>query len=172
MKNSIVVAFLSVLIMSAFLVSGCDLAKPRNQNQPNKPLAAEAQPQAEEPANPPEQNEPVQNEDNTVTVKAETGVGVKGSGYAKPTGGPMDIITVPISAGFRARERISFMLIDDAMNKYKAMNDDNGPASHEEFMNKIVRANNIILPQLYPGEEYLYDPKDGELKVRKPRNPQ
>ena len=173
MKNSIVVSFLWVSLLGVFFVGGCDLAQPKNKDQRREPIGPEGIGIAEVPQDPPEQNapknEPEHNEDNTVTVKAEAGAGVKGSSYAKPTGGPMDIITVPIAAGFRARERISFMLIDDAMNKFKAEHD-RVPESHAEFMDKIIRAGGIILPQLPTGQEYAYDPKDGELKVRKPRN--
>lgn len=158
------------------------MAKPQNKGQGKPPAVKEVPPepapapQADAPPNPPE-NAPAPNaekdntgEDSAVTVKAEVGVGSKGSSYAKPSGGPMDFITVPVSAGFRARERISFMLIDDAMNKFKALSEDGkGPASHDEFMTKIIKANNIILPQLPPGQLYLYDPADGELKVRRPK---
>jgi len=168
MKNSIVASFLSVLVISAFFMSGCDLAKPKNQKQQRQPVAVEAQLPVEAQ---PEQNEPEQNEDNTVTVKAEVGVGVKGSSYAKPTGGPMDIITVPISAGFRAKERISFQYIDHAMNLFKAEHE-RVPASHEEFVMEILQKNGIILPQLPSGHVYRYDPSDGELKVQRPRNQQ
>jgi len=168
MRNSIAVSFLSVFVLSAFVMSGCDSAKPKNQDQQRQPIGMEGAGGADAPQDPPEQKEPEQTEDNTVTVKAEVGAGAKGH-YGPPTGGPMDIITVPISAGFRTRERISFLLIDDAMNKFKAEHD-RVPESHNEFMEKIVRAGNITLPPLLPGQEYLYDPKDGELKIRKPRN--
>jgi len=173
----LVMRFSLVLLSCVFFLSGCDLAKPQNKGKGKPPAAQEvppepaAAPQAEAPQNPPD-NAPAPNaaEDSAVTVKAEVGVGSKGSSYAKPTGGPMDFITVPVSAGFRARERISFMLIDDALNKFKALSEDGqGPASHEEFMTKIIKANNIILPQLPPGQSYLYDPADGELKVRQPK---
>jgi len=169
MKNSIVFFFLFAFLPGVLFVGGCDLAKPQHQNQQRQPVVQEGVGVVDMPQNPPEQAEPATKEDNTILVKAETGVGSKGSSYEKPTGGPMDIIAVPISAGFRAKERISFLLIDDAMNKFKAEYD-RVPESHEEFMEKIVRPGGIMLPQLPPGEEYVYDPTDGVLKVRKPKN--
>jgi hypothetical protein len=42
------------------------------------------------------------------------------------------------------------------------------PDSHEEFMTQIIQANNISLPDLPPGQEYLWDPDKGELMVRRP----
>lgn len=173
MKKLIIVSCLPVVVLGTFFVSGCDLAQPTNKRPPMDMRNVEVEAPQDPPVqNEPEKKEPVQGEDDTVTVKAEVGVGSKGSSYAKPTGGPMDIITVPIAAHFRARESISFKHIDHAMNLYKAENDGNGPTSHEEFMDKIIRANGIMLPQLFPGQEYMYDPKDGVLKVRKPRNSQ
>lgn len=40
------------------------------------------------------------------------------------------------------------------------------PKSHEEFMSKIIEPNNIVLPELPEGEEYIYDPEDHLLKVQ------
>jgi hypothetical protein len=179
MKN-LIYFFSCLLCVGILLSNGCDLAKPQNKGQEKPPAVQEGpqQPEAQQadvPPNPVEQKEPAQNanESDAVMVKAEVGVGSKGSSYAKPTGGPMDMITVPISTSFRMRERVSFLLVDDAMNKFKAMSENGkGPTSHEEFMEKIVKANNIKLPQLFYGQSYIYDPADEQLKVRKPRNAQ
>jgi hypothetical protein len=45
------------------------------------------------------------------------------------------------------------------------------PNSHEEFMAAIIQANQIALPELDPGVEYLYDPEDHQLKVWRPEDP-
>lgn len=42
------------------------------------------------------------------------------------------------------------------------------PKSHEEFMEKIVKFNNLVLPELDPGVEYIYDPADHTLKIYRP----
>jgi hypothetical protein len=39
------------------------------------------------------------------------------------------------------------------------------PNSHDEFMSRIVKANNIALPKLQQGRSYRYDPQRGELMV-------
>lgn len=164
--------FSLILLSSTIVVSGCDLAQPQNKGKEKPAAVPEALPQEEDPQNNREEVPAPNpnNEDTSVVVKAEVGMGTKGKSYGKPTGSPMDFITVPISAGFRAQERIMLQRIDHAMNLYKAGNDNQGPASHEEFMEKIIKANGIILTQLPPGQEYLYDPEDGELKIRQPKN--
>jgi hypothetical protein len=53
------------------------------------------------------------------------------------------------------------------MQLFKATEDRN-PKSHEEFMEKIIKANQIHLPELWEGETYRYDPKTGELWVDPP----
>jgi hypothetical protein len=40
------------------------------------------------------------------------------------------------------------------------------PKTHEEFMEKIIKANEIKLPELEPGYEYIYDTTDNVLKKR------
>ena len=42
------------------------------------------------------------------------------------------------------------------------------PQSHDEFIEKIVKFNNLQLPELDPGVEYIYDPQDHVLKIYRP----
>lgn len=96
-------------------------------------------------------------------VVADTGVGEKGRGYG---GG---IITEPVRQYFRAPQMVVFDIqIPQAMNLYKASNNNQGPASHEEFMTQIIQANQINLPKLPPGEKYIYDPEAEQLMVERP----
>lgn len=44
------------------------------------------------------------------------------------------------------------------------------PNSHEEFMTAIIQANQIALPELDPGVEYIYDPEDHKLKIWQPED--
>lgn len=102
---------------------------------------------------------PIKAEDGNF-VEAKTGVGVKGQGYG---GG---IITEPIRAKFRAEQMIVFDIqIPSGMKLYKAEHG-KGPASHAEFMAKIIDAGQIKLPELPMGEEYIYDPATEKLMVR------
>lgn len=134
------------------------------------PVAEAAPPEPAEPvADFPAENkeEPQKQEDNTETVKATVGSGKKGH-YGEP--GAAAFVTVPITALFRSKERVAFeILIPQALQLYKANNDDKGPPDHETFMRDIIEFNNIALPQLRDGEEYFYDAVRGELMIRKPK---
>lgn len=99
----------------------------------------------------------------TEQVRAEVGVGKKGHGYG---GG---IITEPVHQYFVAKERIAFEIqLPEAIKLYKALHDDKGPRTHEEFMKEIVEAGAVTLPQLPEGHRYVYDPKTEELMVERP----
>ncbi len=114
--------------------------------QPAAKPAAKPQPQAQPAAAP------------AVRRKAAPGVTGKGN-YG---GG---IITTPVSVYFRAQERIIFNIqIPEALKLYKATNE-HAPKSHQEFMEKVIKANQITLPELRPGDRYLYDPQKEELFV-------
>jgi hypothetical protein len=77
---------------------------------------------------------------------------------------------------FRTEERLVLQQITHAMNLYNAEHG-RKPRSHNEFWEQIILANNlhpestarVKLPRLPAGQSYLYDPRDGELKIRKPQ---
>ena len=102
------------------------------------------------------------NASDEVRVKAETGVGRRGRGY----GGGM--VTEPIRQYFRVQQRMQFILMDKAIRDYKTLNG-RMPKTHDEFMKEIIKANAIRLPELPDGEEYIYDPEQEELMVRRPQ---
>ncbi len=75
----------------------------------------------------------------------------------------------PVTTYFAANEMIAFRVaIPDAMRLYKAENGA-GPKTHDEFMEKIIKANRIRLPDLPLGQRYVYDPKREELMVEHPQ---
>jgi hypothetical protein len=97
-----------------------------------------------------------------VRVKAEKGVGAKGRGYGQ------GVIATPAASLFAAKERIAFEIqIPHAMNLFKGM-EGRMPNSNKEFMEKIIKENQIQLPTLPEGERYVYDPKTEQLMVEKP----
>lgn len=99
----------------------------------------------------------------TEKIVADTGVGAKGRDYG---GG---IITEPVRQYFRAPQMVVFDIqIPQAMNLYKASNDNKAPASHDEFMTHIIQANQIKLPRLPDGEKYVYDASTEQLMVERP----
>ena len=100
-----------------------------------------------------------------VREKAAVGMGEKGRGY----GGGM--ISVSVMAMWAAKEKIVLDQIHHAMQFYKALEGDgHGPKTKEEFMEKIIKANNIQLPVLPAGAHYDYDPTTEELVVEKPND--
>ncbi|MBN2476730.1 MAG: hypothetical protein JXB62_19120 [Pirellulales bacterium] len=86
-------------------------------------------------------------------------VGRKGRGYG---GG---IITQPISTYFTVKDRIVMLQVEDSLKMFKAEHG-RGPKSHEEFMEKVIEANSIRLPELFRQDDrYVYDPEKGVLMV-------
>jgi len=171
--------FLSFLFICTLFVCGCDLAQPKNkrQSQPDTQQANEPQQQdtpqvadlAEGSAQPttPQDNQTVQEYDIT---KAQVGDAARGRSLTQTATGERatEIITAPLTAMFRTQQRIVLQQIEGGKNFFRG---EHGrlPNSHEEFMEKIIAANNIKLPQLPPNEEYFYDAADGELKVKRPK---
>ena len=103
---------------------------------------------------------------DTTRVKAEVGVGVKGQPLEDPR--LVQTIVAPARALFRTEQRVVFEIqIPHAMQLYEATNGKR-PATHAEFMEQIIQANQIVLPELPAGQRYVYDPETGELMVEKP----
>lgn len=101
------------------------------------------------------------------SVKAQVGVGAKGRSLDGETGvGKM--VSAPVSAFFAVKERVAFDIqVPQALNLFRA-SEGRLPKSHQEFMEKIVKANNIKLPELPAGMTYRFNPELGELWVDPP----
>lgn len=98
-------------------------------------------------------------------VKAEKGVGAQGRDYGS---GP---IATPAAAYWGIKQDIVFKLqVQPAMNLFKGEHG-RAPNSEEEFFAKIIKDNQIKLPELPPGEKYVYDVEKAELQVERPRDP-
>ena len=96
--------------------------------------------------------------------KAGVGVG-KSSQALEKHGTTGDVVAGPAKVLFRTKEKIVFEIqIPQALNLYKAEHG-KGPQSHEEFMEKIIRANRIQLPKLPPGQRYEFNVEKQELWV-------
>ncbi len=97
-------------------------------------------------------------------VKAGVGVGQQGRSLDKDTG-VQQMISAPVSVFFKVKERIAFdIAVPQAVNLFQA-SEGRFPKSHEEFMDKIIKANRIVLPQLPEGMTYRFHPDTGELWV-------
>lgn len=101
----------------------------------------------------------------TVTEPVITEVGKRAQNYKGETG----LVVTPIRALMRTEEKVIFEIqIPHAMQLYKALQG-NAPRTEEEFMQHIIGANKIHLPELPAGHKYEYDPEGEQLMVR--RNP-
>ncbi len=127
----------------------------------NAPPASAANPAAAPAAPQPEQAQPPASQP-PLMEKAEAGVGVKGDTLEYNT------IQAPAKAYFQIREKAAFLQVDQAINLYRGL-EGRLPQSTEEFMEKIIRANNIQLPELAPGSRYVWDVEKGELMVERPQ---
>jgi hypothetical protein len=100
----------------------------------------------------------------TVQVKAGVGSGKKGRSLDQHEG----IYVTPAKTLFAAKEKIKFEIeIPHALQLFKAY-EGFAPKTHEEFMEKIIKANMIELPELPAGHKYVYDPMLETLMVEKP----
>ena len=70
-------------------------------------------------------------------------------------------------ARFFAEHKLIFDSITHVLNLYWGEHGEY-PPSHEVFMDKIIKFNQIQLPQLEEGVEYIYDPEDHLLKIHRP----
>ena len=100
----------------------------------------------------------------TEQVKADTGVGVKGQSLQEHSG----VLVEPAKAYFRVEQKMVFNVqVPQALQLFEA-SEGRKPNSEQEFMTKIVQANNIKLPTLPQGHKYIYNVEKGELMVERP----
>lgn len=69
------------------------------------------------------------------------------------------------SARFTAENSMTINLYKHALDLYWGTNG-YYPKTHDEFMEKIIKFNQIQLPELDEGVEYIYDPEDHILKIQ------
>jgi len=142
-----------LLCLCVASVLGCTPEQSATQSAPAPPAAAAPAPAAAPNAPPAE-----------APVKAEAGVGKQGQSLRDEQGvGRM--IVQPAVTLFAVRERAVFEIqIPQALNLFQGL-EGRKPKDHDEFMTKIIKANNIALPELPAGRTYRYHPEDGQLYV-------
>lgn len=156
MKRSII----SASCISLLLATGCD-TQGLVESKPAEPTAtapAAAAPAVNAPA---VGGEVASSGAAGEGQKAGVGVGIRGDSLRNEEGvGKM--IAAPAVALFNAREKVVFEIqIPHALNLFKAL-EGRVPKTHEEFMQKIVQANGIQLPELKPGTRYRFRPDQGD----------
>jgi len=104
--------------------------------------------------------------EDTTQVKAAVGAGAKGRSLEDPK--LVQMIVTPAVVLFRVEERLAYEAkVPYALKLYEAEHG-RKPKTHEEFVEQILKPNQINLPELPPGHRYIYDPQAGELMVEKP----
>ena len=99
-----------------------------------------------------------------VAQKAEAGVGKQGQLLAGHSDA-QKIISGPAATLLNVKQKkILEWDVPKALQLYQAL-EGNFPKSHEEFMAKIVEANNLVLPELPEGAVYHFNTEKGELWV-------
>ena len=77
-------------------------------------------------------------------------------------------ISNPITGALEAyeplKQQVGELKIQHAVGIFNAI-EGRYPKDHEEFMTKVIKANNIRLPQLGPGKQYQYDVENHALMV-------
>jgi hypothetical protein len=86
-------------------------------------------------------------------------IGRKGQGYG---GG---IITEPLSQYFQIQTRIEFLNLKNWLKNFWALNNNRSPPTVAEFDQKILKEAGVSLPELSPGQFYVYDPGAKDLDL-------
>lgn len=77
-----------------------------------------------------------------------------------------DPITYPLQAYGPMMEQVAKLGVDNAINTFYAV-EGRYPKDHDEFMERIIKENNLKLPVLPYGDKYLYDVPNHKLIVVK-----
>ncbi len=101
----------------------------------------------------PNPNAPAQPDPNVQRIQVQPGITGKGQGYGR---GP---IATPVRTYFMVRERVVFDQVAQALNLYRAETG-HFPKTQEEFWEKVVKKNGLVLPKLRDAEDkYVYLPE-------------
>ncbi|HEY2759664.1 MAG TPA: hypothetical protein VGI75_02950 [Pirellulales bacterium] len=140
---------------------------PSSGNPPaaNPPVAnnppANAEPAANQPANPtPVARDPATDPNSQ---KVDATVGAQGKGYDNNV--ISSPITTPVGEYFTARAGIDFMMVEHDMQIWHEIHQ-RYPRNLDEFKKEILEPGNRELPDLFPGDVYVYDAKTGQLYVQ------
>ena len=95
---------------------------------------------------------------------ATTEITQKGATVATTKITAKDPITLPGNAYVTMIGQTSILNMQHAMDLYHAEND-RYPRNYDEFMNEIIKANNIALPVLPEYQKYGYDEKEHKLVI-------
>jgi hypothetical protein len=130
------------------------------------PLALAAPAGCDEPA--PKKAEPKTREilgKRTQDIRETKAEVKKGAVVAPPKVVASDPFTLAGNVYVSAIGQTSIGLIHQAVELYRAGNDGQYPKTHQEFMEGVIKANNIALPTLPYYQEYSYDVATHQLNI-------
>jgi hypothetical protein len=137
----------SLIVLLTAVIAGCGGEPAEEATAPTRAAATTTESQPTPPTPP-------------LTIEAKAGVGKQGRGYGN------DIITAPIRAKFLVEQTLIYKTtIIPLLNTFKATNG-RFPNSHEEFMQKIIKDYDVVLPELPEGDTYKYNPETHTLEVQ------
>jgi hypothetical protein len=145
--------------MVVFLAAGCE--EERNvggKSQSQGPTQAKAKPAA------PRQAEFIVGKRTQEIKNAAPELEKGGAKVATTKITAKDYITLQGNAYVTSVGKLSILSIQQAMDLYHAAND-RYPKDYDEFMNEIIKANNIALPKLPYYQQYGYDEKEHKLLI-------
>lgn len=74
------------------------------------------------------------------------------------------MLSTPAKQIFVAEQKIMFMKADQALRAFEILND-RYPRSTKEYMDRVINANFLTLPELPAGDRYEFDTKTHTLMV-------
>lgn len=161
---------------SLLLLAGCEVPELETP-QASAPATQQAttvaeQPAVEEPAAEPQTINPGSPNPNeppaaTSTPREVTALDPARGKKSRATGGYLGAVA---GARFYAEHALIFDQVTYALKLYNAEHGEY-PKSHEEFMNKIIKYNQLRLPPLDRGVEYIYVPEEHKLMIWRPEVP-
>jgi hypothetical protein len=168
---------LPLIVLLSIALIGCDVPELEKEQaqQPAPPAVQPApeqtvQPAVEQPTEQPAAQAATAStnphEPPAVTGEARevTALDPKKGKLSREAGG---YLGATMAARVYAENAMIFNNMNYAVKLYQAETGEY-PKSHDEFMDKIIGANQIALPELDPGVEYIYDPADHKLKIWRP----
>lgn len=112
-----------------------------------------------------QKTEPPKEEETVVEVGKVAGVGATGKGQYTETEKAIVPGAAAVASFYAMKERLAYNVqVKQALDLFEAT-EGRKPNSQEEFEEKILKANNLVLPELPQGCRYEYDPKTGDLMV-------
>jgi hypothetical protein len=151
-RSSALFTWLSIIICG--VASGCE-EEPRHVTGP---------PDRQAKVNTKANVQPIVNRQTQEVRNASTELQTKGAQVTTTKITAKDYITLQGNAYITIIGRRSQLLIDQAMDLFRAAND-RFPKDYDEFMAEIIKAGNISLPKLPPHQEYGYDEKEHKLII-------